>query len=38
MSITKLLVCLTSVTLAMGRRKRRAHGKVARLVLASRVA
>jgi hypothetical protein len=41
MSITKLvlmLVCLMSVTLAMGRSKREAHGKVVRLVLASQVA
>jgi hypothetical protein len=41
MSITKLvlmLVCLMSVTLAVGRSRREAHGEVVRLVLASQVA
>jgi hypothetical protein len=41
MSITKLvlmLVCLMSVTLAMGGSKREAHRKVVRLVLAAQVA
>jgi hypothetical protein len=41
MLITKLvlmMVCLMSVTLAVGRSRRKAHGKVVRLVLASQMA